>query len=282
MLKLIKDKSTKFKEIYELDEIYKNPCDEHSMFQRMFRDMVYNIQYYFGKNKEIKNSKLREKGKSTSPLYHFIPLGLDDGLHQLHCVKEYIKENRKGRDEPYRFLDAGCGPGNIIMQAQKYDVLERPSHYHGIELDKKGASLARILLRAPITKRPWSSSCNIWNTDIVTFKYYKKYDVIYYYCPISHSPLQSLFEEILEDKVKVGTIIMPNLKQNWEFRKDKRFKQIAIRIKYATNGGFYSTNPFIQKISEGKRCKSSLTMRDKKQIPKKYHKIFMQHMAKIK
>jgi len=175
-----------------------------------YRNQVYflsvmfsNLSSYF-RIKEYKK-RMKNKNNNTPEFYHFIPLDMDYAIKKLAAIKLYIQ---KTSNMDVKFLDCGCGPGNILFLVNQL-AFNYKQRADGIELDKEASEMGRALLN--YNK---SYSGKIWNDDILTFRYYKRYNVIYYYCPIQNSMLEALFEEILEDKVNKGTILVHNNKQS--------------------------------------------------------------------
>lgn len=249
------------------------------MFSRMFR----RIASYFEKEKYKRENRTGE----TETGYHFIPLHDREVFHRLYSTRMLIKELRKAGEWPndyVRFIDAGCGPGNIMLLAQDVRMGNKAwllEYVHGIELDKKGAEIARLFTAsdAPAKRAPYRNDHVVYNGDILTFKYYKHYNVVYYYCPIKFLPLQVLFEERLEDEVMPGTLILANLKQSRVIGKDPRFESVGITD---LKGNSHVCRPIIRKISDGPRKTSYFEKRWIKDLPRKYHKMAEQHLAKVK
>jgi hypothetical protein len=262
-------------------EILEETFGKHQPFANVFQNLSQHFETRLRKNDRGKEYKDR----ATS--YHFVPLRLGRMVERLSYVKEFINSKFYTEKDPSSFLDAGCGPGNVLLMAQAMQVRKSNARslYHGIELDKQGAAMARILLLAkpPTRKSPWNwAPSYIYNTDILTFRHYKRYNMIYYYCPIHLSPLQALFEERMEDTIKVGTLVLPNLKRSSAIAKDDdRFKIIEC-WKGPNNYMNTPTWRFFQKVSDGKRTSTSLQEGDADRIPKKYRKVFKEHIKGVK
>lgn len=236
-------------------------------------DIFSNLSSLF-KQKQFNENKQRKLGNEHTG-YPFIPLSIYTQIMSLMTLKEYIKYKRKNNFlTATHFLDAGCGIGNVLRTAMKINLSINGfnSYYHGIELDTLGAKIAKAIISAGDSNNDFR---HIFNEDIITFKKYKNYNVIYFYCPIKLPILQVLFEEILEDTVKKDTIIIPHLKQSQSFRRDERFKKI---VSYTNN---YSNIFMIEKIKCTKRKTTALKLQDLTTIPKKYHSIFKKHIKGV-
>jgi len=142
-------------------------------------------------------------------------------------------------DSPKKFLDAGCGIGNILLIAQSVRLANR---YHGLEYFDNVKSEAEHFLG--LDMKGHSSSITVEKADIATYKHYGKYDFIYYYRPFSDISKEVNFESRVEDQMKVGAILIPMLKNSSAIRKDKRFKEI---LPYGKN---VHLNNIWEKISE--------------------------------
>lgn len=202
--------------------------------KQQIRDLEYKVralQDTFGSMQRYISSSMFEQQPSThkNGRYKFIPFGTGAVMDQLLSVKDYLM----GRDKKlnpwlndYKFLDAGCGYGNILMLA------------HGVGFRSYGLEINRVLIgRAKLINPFWK---DIKHRDILKYNSYGDFDVIYYYCPLRNNKLETRFEERVEDQMKVGSILMPNLKASRRIRKDERFKQSKIRNGYV----------FFEKISE--------------------------------
>ena len=118
----------------------------------------------------------------------------------------------------YKFLDAGCGAGNIMLLAAcvGFDVW-------GIERDEKTIKLARKLFHC-FNKR----GRGIIKADLIEYKRYGEYDVIYYYQPMQGKKMD-LFVNALCKQMKVGAIVLAFGDGGRQVPGDKRFKQYRSR-----------------------------------------------------
>lgn len=164
----------------------------------------------------IADNCTRAKMKTPKDRYPFIPLSTEEALHQLLGAIDHLRKREDNKYyTKYSFLDAGCGFGNIMMMAA--EVGFKP---YGLEIDE------RLITHAKRVNYHWR---NIRHKDILKYTRYGQFDVIYYYCPFCNGKLQQKFEERVEDQMKVGAILMPNLKVSNRIEKDKRFKLIQMK-----------------------------------------------------
>jgi len=133
---------------------------------------------------------------------------------------KYVSTLFRGRKlytKDIKFLDCGCGLGLSMQIARKvgFDA-------YGLEYSPSMIKLGRSL-------SPYFYSRSFIKADITTYKDYDKYDVIYYFRPLSDPKKQDEFEKYLENECKVGAYLICLYKQDkFSLSKDKRFKLIKI------------------------------------------------------
>lgn len=184
-------------------------------------DMVYNLIDNQRPSHDICNGP----GYRDLCAYHFIPMNLITNIKYFMRLKDKLPQienwsgNRKSSSDQY-FLDAGCGPGNIMVTAKAVGLC---THHHGIEYFDETYAQAEQWLG--LSRKEWSTY-KLFKDDVLTFKDYKKYDIVYFYCPFEDTGLQMRFEERLEDEMKVGAVLSGHMKQSRAIRKDYRFEHI--------------------------------------------------------
>jgi 2-polyprenyl-3-methyl-5-hydroxy-6-metoxy-1,4-benzoquinol methylase len=164
------------------------------------------------KYKKGYNSAVHRKNGS----YSFIPFSTRIAVAQIIKAYDLLRLSITA-DNPYpsyKFLDAGCGIGNIMLLAGKTGF-----NVYGLEIDP---TIIRFVKEIGIY------SNNIIKQNILTFKHYNKYDVIYFYRPIINGNKQARFENRVKDQMKQGAILIPNLIVDMSIKKDSRFKEITI------------------------------------------------------
>jgi 2-polyprenyl-3-methyl-5-hydroxy-6-metoxy-1,4-benzoquinol methylase len=147
--------------------------------------------------------------------YHFIPSSISGVISNLKLVKKYL--DGKNVSEA-KFIDAGCGIGNVTLLANLFGFAA-----DGVEIDARNVRIAKAITK----HRSWYSiySSKIIKGDILTFKHYSKYDVIYFYCPLSDCEKQIHFEKKVADEAKVGAVIIGVLSRS-AFEDNKQLKRI--------------------------------------------------------
>ena len=110
------------------------------------------------------------------------------------------------------FLDAGCGIGNIMLIARVagFEVA-------GIEYDPELAKVAKRL-----------TCSHVHVGDIAEYSQYKKYDVIYYYVPITNRDKMMRFCNRLGKRMRIGAYVIP-LGYSRLFRPENGFEQIIYK-----------------------------------------------------
>lgn len=164
------------------------------------------------KNLLEKEQSISFAERPGTPQYYFIPNTLDYILEELEIISKIKPCNAY-------FLDVGCGIGNVMSLAKYYGFSP-----FGIEFDPKLVS--RALFPKLSTINPQKQSCGIYEIDALKFEHYGEFDVIYFYCPIKDSELESQLERKIEDDMKVGAYYLTNLKVDRRIRKDERFKML--------------------------------------------------------
>jgi len=128
----------------------------------------------------------------------------------LQFVKRSIKESR-----PTSFLDAGCGMGNVMVEAYEVGF----DKVVGIELDPITAAYARRMLDCFT-----HTEFEIIEGDIRKYTKYGEHDVIYYYQPLYGRLGMDPFLNILKETASVGSVIIVNGSDT--FYDDYRFRNI--------------------------------------------------------
>ena len=164
----------------------------------------------------------RETKNDTSSEYPFVAMDTRQVFEQIRIVHDHLDVDNS-LDKTWSFLDVGCGIGNIMLIAEQYSF-----DAYGFEKDEYPFQLATKLI----------DQDHVWQADIWSFEDYGKFDVIYYFRPLPDAGPQTKFEKMIEDKLKVGGILIANRKISQEIEKDVRFKRLT------------SDHPIWQKVSE--------------------------------
>jgi SAM-dependent methyltransferase len=167
--------------------------------------------------------------------YHFIPYPPHRFTKLLLRAKKLLPKNVPKKEAnnythyigPPTFLDCGCGVGWTLKVARAAGFRSR-----GIEYDKDTINVARKL-------------CNpehIIEANLLEYKDYSGYDVIYYYHPFSDHNSQEVFERLLFTNLKPGALVIACRTYFFEAPNIKFLKEHGIRVKYSD-----CTNYILQK-----------------------------------
>lgn len=152
--------------------------------------LVQSLRSYIG---FISNfHKINGGYKSTKGIEHFgfIPACIESILKILVDLCLHMKHNCY----QYKFLDIGCGIGNVVLLAQHigFDA-------YGLEYNKKICNIARKIV----------GKYHIFSGDMTEFKKYGEYDILYYYLPMNSRTAMAKFDEKLIKEVKPGAYVIP-------------------------------------------------------------------------
>lgn len=187
------------------DEYERSIANKHadSMTTKAFGRIINHCYNINGKKKNP---------KSMEDSYKFVPASTQRIVTTLTLAYKYLRKKTYDRYEAIKFLDAGCGVGNTMLLAQIIGFRS-----YGLELNPTLIKQAKQF--NPVAK-------NILYRNIITYKDYGKYDVIYYYVPIMSYPKERKFEEHVEDTMKVGAVIVPFGKVSNKIMDDHRFRRV--------------------------------------------------------
>jgi len=192
-------------------EKLKDECQNLEEDRRVLLNLSSALISFFETSVTPKSKQIAKK----NGCHYFIPSSILDSIYWLKLVKQHLK--KKDILEP-KFLDAGCGIGNIILLANQlgFDA-------DGIEIDNRNLRIGKAIASR---QNYWSlNGIKITKGNILTFKHYSKYDVIYFYCPLSDHVKEVEFENKITDEIKVGAVIIARL-AGYAFHDDKRFLRV--------------------------------------------------------
>lgn len=211
------------------------PTNYRELAQKHIKERFMNPEWI----KTIKNSNRTKnyQGMGYQPLYYpFIAYPLRDAMNEISLAFSTILRRRRKSGKTIKFLDVGCGSGNILLLAitvwmNQFEKTWRGQikklEVYGIEHDAKLAQLARAATHcdegqiwcgdafdfgSPKMKKEMEEEFGWYSHDQCYS--YGEADIIYYYCPIKDSELMRLLERKIEEEAKPGAIIIANLKQD--------------------------------------------------------------------
>ncbi len=257
---------------------FKKDRTKHTL-RKQYKEMEKDFRIALG-GVDILIRRQRYTGESgienSEGSFPFIPYDTGTLFQQLKAVRLYLEKEERWSGNTLAtsyFLDAGCGIGNVLLQAKMHGLC---SYRHGIEYYKHSADRAEALLNSKRGANNFKSmrrDFKIMRKDILKFRGYSKYDVVYFYCPFVDRRLQVMFEERLEDSMKVGAVLIANMKHGNAIARDDRFE----RIKVGPSGWQKFSGIYI-KVKKGRRkvfdsnqswCRTSNDINE--QIIKKYN-----------
>lgn len=143
--------------------------------------------------------------------YPFVAMDTRQACEQLMFVRSFLERSGSFRPD-MRFIDVGCGIGNILLFAEMLEFT-----VFGIEKDEGSLCIARKLV----------DERQISNQDIWGFDDWADYDVIYYFRPFCERDLQLRFERMVEEQCKPGAILIANRKMSEDIDANPLFTRIG-------------------------------------------------------
>lgn len=134
----------------------------------------------------------------TTYEYPFVAMDTRQAYAQIKLARDHLGQPQPAA-EPLRFIDIGCGIGNILLIAEmmEFDVF-------GIEKDLASVATARALVGEA------QVSCQ----DIWQFEQIDQFDIVYYFRPFCEKSYQLRFEKLVENRLRPGAILIANKKMN--------------------------------------------------------------------
>jgi SAM-dependent methyltransferase len=145
--------------------------------------------------------------------YPFVAMDTRQVFTQLEFAARYLNlDPDSTSSHPRRFLDVGCGIGNVLLIAEQFGF-----DVYGIEKDEYSFPIAAKLIGEE----------RIVQADIWTYQDYGEYEIIYYYRPFSGREQQLRFEKLIEDTMREGAVLIANHKNSNAIDQDRRFEKIS-------------------------------------------------------
>ena len=143
--------------------------------------------------------------------YPFVAMDTRQAYEQIRLARRYLLKSTP-HQLPLRFLDIGCGIGNILLLAELMDF-----EVFGIEKDAASLSIARGLIGEGCVSRQ----------DIWDYTEAGEFDVVYYFRPFCEKKRQLAFEQRIEDSLKPGAILIANRKMSNSIDADPRYRKVS-------------------------------------------------------
>ena len=177
--------------------------------------MEYELDAYLGViNRFIAyhgHRSLKETQHRTAEAYPFVAMDTRQVFEQISFVHSHLQMEGKNAGRTFRFLDVGCGIGNILMVAEQYgfDVF-------GFERDEASCRFALEIM----------GKDQVEQEDAWEFDRYGDFDVVYFFRPCPEAGPQSKLEKMIEEKIKPGAILIANLRLGKSVDEDRRFTRL--------------------------------------------------------
>ncbi len=146
----------------------------------------------------------------TDVEYPFVAMDTRQVLEQLLFVRRYLCAAGSVEPETLKFVDIGCGFGNVMLFAEQLEF-----RVFGLEKDEASLEVARSLFDPE----------QLIEEDIRHYSGYDQFDIVYYFCPLTEG--QREFERFVEDRMKKGAILIANYKRSQDIDQDSRFKRLS-------------------------------------------------------
>lgn len=147
----------------------------------------------------------------TANEYPFVAMDTRQAYEQIRLARKHLLKSSE-RSRPLKFIDIGCGIGNILLLAELMEF-----EIFGIEKDTSSLEIARNLIGDAVVSQE-----DIWNyTNLNAF------DVVYYFRPFCEKTHQLSFEQHIEDHLKPGAILIANRKMSNGIDDDPRYQRLS-------------------------------------------------------
>lgn len=204
------------RDVKAIEEINKMRSRESEMDHRLVGILSESIRNYISFISRF--HKLSGGYKSTKGIDHygFIPANTKEVSKTLIGLYNHVRGDGYNMGE-CKFLDIGCGIGNIVLLACHIGF-----NAYGLEYNKEIYNIARSLI---------VGSARIFKGNMSTFKKYGEYDVLYYYVPIADGREMEKFAKKLTKAMKVGAYVIPR-GHAITFDRPKEFERIKLGPKH--------------------------------------------------
>jgi SAM-dependent methyltransferase len=169
--------------------------------------------------------------------WEFIPIRAEDIIITFYALRKFLEKEMHTptwmssnvfsfKTRRYKFLDAGCGIGNVLLLARAVGL---GHEFHGLELFQDAFEAA---IKFTGARNDEHSNVRVLKRDILKFKSYADYDIIYYFHPLRDGLKEIEFEKKVENDMKVGAILVPKMKHDFSIEKDPRFERLPLEVQH--------------------------------------------------
>ena len=162
--------------------------------------------------------------------YPFIPMHSRAALEELIIAQDHF--TKLGMDiRALRFLDVGCGLGNIMEIAGGIGFQSFGIEYNEGLIHK--ALFTTFKMDKKVLKNEMEG---VFFGDAFKFNFYDQFNVIYLYRPVRDPVLEGKLEQLIENEMAVGTIYIANdkikpIEKSSKFKVLLRGKRLPMWIK---------------------------------------------------
>jgi SAM-dependent methyltransferase len=198
------------------------------------------LRYLELNDRALRDKELNKINKGEMVRYPFISSSPSMVYRTLITLFKNI-DYKKTRD--IKFVDAGCGNGWVVYLAREtFDLFtfrciirdyRCTNEFTGIDISDVNIQMANNIFKA--------YHCSFIKDDLFNVDF-SKYNVIYYYCPISTSSFQIKLEKKIEKEMPINGYLIPNYKQDRGLYESKKFTCIS--------EGNYNEYPIYKKIKK--------------------------------
>ncbi len=147
---------------------------------------------------------------NTNCEYPFVAMDTRQAYQQICVARDFFLT--EGREPAgLRFIDIGCGIGNILLLAEMVGF-----QVAGIEKDTASLPVAQELLGRE----------TVQNRDIWTYDDIAVFDVVYYFRPFSQGDMQRSFERRIEQEMRPGAVLIANRKMDESIASNPEFSRL--------------------------------------------------------
>lgn len=147
--------------------------------------------------------------------FEFIPQRTEVLVKLFEAARRIWAENKVDSEYYYPpFIDAGCGIGMTLAIAELCHL--NPT---GLELDQTCFTRAKYIFGSKFVKDYMKKA------DILKFRRYGRYDIIYFWVPFFNRKKQQALEKRIARQMKPGALVIPT-GSGYEFKDSKNFEQV--------------------------------------------------------
>lgn len=160
---------------------------------KILEDLLYKYIHFISGIYKISGGYSSKVSGKKAGHYGFIPSSTNVVIATL--LPLYDRMSKSSHQHGIRFLDIGCGIGNVVETARKigFDA-------YGLEYNTKICNVARKFI----------GKYHIIKGNMLTFKNYHEYDVLYYYQPMPDGKtMYSFAANKLAKDMKIGAYVVP-------------------------------------------------------------------------